>query len=221
MTATSADAGSSPDDDPRRRRIGIFGGSFDPVHNAHLALARLAVDDLALDELIWLPVGQPWQKARRLAPAADREAMVRLAIAGEPRFCLSTSELRRAGPSYTVDTVRLLQAEEPAAADWFLLLGEDQYAGFHSWFGWRELSTRVTLAVAGRPGVLRTADPEVARLPQARLALPPMPLSSTEVRERIGAGRDIADLVPPPVARYIELHHLYRTPPQGPPPARS
>ena len=95
------------------KRIGIFGGSFDPVHNAHVALAHVALNQLGLDEIRWVPVWQAWQKTRRLAPAADREAMVRLAIAGEPRFVLERSELRRRGNSFTLDTVRELRAAEP------------------------------------------------------------------------------------------------------------
>ncbi|HEY8710321.1 MAG TPA: adenylyltransferase/cytidyltransferase family protein, partial [Burkholderiaceae bacterium] len=86
---------------PSTKRIGIFGGSFDPVHNAHVALARLALSELRLDELLWVPVGQPWQKRRELAPVPQREAMVRLAIEGEPRFVLSRIETQRVGPSYT------------------------------------------------------------------------------------------------------------------------
>jgi nicotinate-nucleotide adenylyltransferase len=104
------------------RRIGLFGGSFDPVHNAHLALARQALDQLKLDELRWVPVGQAWQKARVLTPAAQREAMLRLAIEGEARFVLERCELQRAGPSYTLDTLRELQAATPGS-DWFLLIG--------------------------------------------------------------------------------------------------
>ena len=98
------------------KRVGLFGGSFDPVHNAHVALARTALEQLALDELRWIPVGQPWQKARRLAAAADREAMVRLAIAGEPRFVLDRVELRRRGPTFTLDTVRELSPPSRAAS---------------------------------------------------------------------------------------------------------
>ena len=100
------------------RRIGLFGGSFDPVHVAHLALARQALDELRLDELRWIPVGHAWQKARAMTPAAHREAMLKLAIAGEPRFVLDRREIERPGPSYTVDTVRELQAAEPNA-EWF------------------------------------------------------------------------------------------------------
>ena len=85
------------------QRIGIFGGSFDPVHNAHVALARVALAELRLDELIWVPAGQPWQKARTLTPAVHREAMLRLAIEGEPRFILSRVEIERDGPSFTVE----------------------------------------------------------------------------------------------------------------------
>lgn len=193
-----------------RRRIGIFGGSFDPVHDAHLALARLALNELLLDELRWVPAGQPWQKTRRLASATDREAMVRLAIAAEPRFVLSLCELRRDGPSYAVETVAQLQAEEPGAADWFLVMGQDQYAGFHTWHRWQELLGRVTLAVAGRPGVAASADPRVMAAPCATLQLPLLDVSSTVIRERLAAGLGIADLVPAAVASYIEQHHLYQ-----------
>ena len=95
------------------RRIGLFGGSFDPVHTAHVALARLALSEMQLDEVRWVPAGQPWQKTRQLASPQHREAMVRLAIEGEPRIVLDRCELTRRGPSFTLDTVRELQAAEP------------------------------------------------------------------------------------------------------------
>jgi nicotinate-nucleotide adenylyltransferase len=191
------------------RRIGIFGGSFDPVHNAHLALARLALAELALDELRWVPVGTPWQKSRRITSAAHREAMVRLAIAGEPRFVLDRSELERDGPSFTLDTVRALQAATPGA-QWFLVIGQDQYAGFHTWHGWQELLARVTIAVADRPDAQPTAAAAVQAVPHAAVHLPLMDVSSTDIRERLRDGRPIDDLVPPGVARYIAQHHLYQ-----------
>ena len=193
---------------PTRRRVGIFGGSFDPVHNAHLALAREAVGQLALDELRWVPAGHPWQKTRPMTPAADREAMVRLAIAAEPRFTLSRIELEREGPSYTADTVLQLDAAEPGV-EWFLVIGQDQYAGFHTWERWDEIVARATLAVADRPGAAPVADPSVLRAGRAVVALPPQDVSSTAIRERRAAGAPIDDLVPPAVARYIESHRLY------------
>jgi nicotinate-nucleotide adenylyltransferase len=194
---------------PSLARVGIFGGSFDPVHNAHVALARVALAELRLDELIWVPAGQPWQKQRRLASAADREAMVRLTIANEPRFTLSRLELERSGPSYTVDTVRELQAAR-AQAQWFLVIGQDQYAGFHTWRGWQELLGLVTLAIADRPDATDVVDPQVRAAAHTAVALPMMDVSSTDIRGRVTQGQGIDDLVPAPVARYIARHHLYQ-----------
>ena len=189
-------------------RIGLFGGSFDPVHNAHLALAREALHSLSLDELRWVPAGQAWQKSRTLTPAEHREAMVRLAIAGEPRFVLDRVELQRSGPSFTLDTVSELQAARPGA-EWFLLIGADQLAGLHTWKGWQELLGRVVLAVANRPGALPPAHPEVQRHPQRIVQLPMLAVSSTDIRRRVAQGEVISELVPPLVARYIAQHGLY------------
>ena len=190
-------------------RIGIFGGSFDPVHLAHVALAKTALDQLALDELRWVPTAHSWQKTEPPAPAADREAMLRIAIDGEPRFVLDARELRRTGPGYTLATLREMQAEQPGG-EWFLVIGQDQYQGLHTWHDWPELLSRVTLAVAARPGVSDRADPAVQRAAQRRVALPMMEVSSTDIRRRAAAGLPLADLVPPGVASYIEEHRLYR-----------
>jgi nicotinate-nucleotide adenylyltransferase len=191
------------------KRVGLFGGSFDPVHNAHVALARLALEQLHLDEVRWIPAGQPWQKTRVLTSGADREAMVRLAIAGEPRFTLDRIELRRHGVTFTLDTVRLLAAAEPAS-EWFLILGQDQYATLHTWRDWRELVALVTLAIANRPDAEPTVNAHIAKMPHQIVMLPMMDVSSTEVRRRVAAGEPIADLVPDAVARYIERRQLYR-----------
>ena len=190
------------------RRIGLFGGSFDPVHIAHLALAREALAALQLDDLRWIPVGQAWQKTRRMTAPEHREAMLLLAMAGESRFVLERCELEREGPSFTLATVRELQAAQ-ADALWFLIIGQDQFESFHTWHGWQELLGLVTLAVAQRPGAMSSADPEVLRAPHVALALPPMQVSASEIRARVAAGRAVGDLVPPAVARYIARHHLY------------
>lgn len=190
------------------RKIGLFGGSFDPVHNAHVALARHAVDELALDELRWVPVGHAWQKARQPSAAMHREAMLRLAIADAPRQCLERCELQRPGPSYTLDTVRELQAAQPHA-QWFLVIGNDQFAGLHTWHEHTELLRRITLAVALRPHTAASAASDVMAAPRRELRLPPMAVSSSDIRRRVAAGLRIDALVPAPVAQYIHQHRLY------------
>ena len=195
----------------RPRRIGLFGGTFDPPHLAHLALARVARDTLALDELRWIPAGQPWQKSgRRLADGAHRVGMVRALVGTEPGFVVDTRELERSGASYSVDTVRELAREAPGA-ELFLVIGQDQYARFHTWREWPALLEAVTLAVAGREGAAPEPPAALAQRPHRvqALPLPSMPVSSTGVRKAIARGEDIAGLAGPEVARYIARHHLY------------
>jgi nicotinate-nucleotide adenylyltransferase len=189
----------------------LFGGTFDPVHNAHVALAHAALAELQLDEVRWVPTGNPWQKQaeRALTPAEHREAMVRLAMGAEPRFVLDRIEIERPGPSYTLDTVRALQASQPAT-QWFLLIGRDQYANLHTWGDWQDLLQRVVLAVANRPGVLKPVAPEVLRCRHRAVPLPMLDIAATDIRALVAAGQDITHLVPPEVARYIDQHRLYQ-----------
>lgn len=198
---------------PAAPRIGLLGGSLDPVHNAHVALARSAIETLALDELLWIPTGDAWQKTRALTPAAHRIAMLRLAIADRPRQRIEPCETLRSGPSYTIDTVAELQRER-AQAHWWLLLGQDQLANLPTWHRWQDLVARVQLAVARRAGAALQLAPELvaAGVTVAELPFAPMEASSTAIRERVAAGHSVADLVPASVARYIETHGLYRDP---------
>lgn len=186
-----------------------MGGSFDPVHAGHVALAESALRHLALDEVRWVPVGQAWQKNRAMTDASHRVAMVKLATAHEPRFVVSTVEVDREGPSYTLDTVTAFQSSEPDA-QWVLIIGLDQYNNLPTWRGWQELLERVDLAVA-----CRDVD-TLPELPWGRVtALPmvPTPTSSTHIRQQLLAGVDPNSLVPTmvsePVARYIAQHQLY------------
>jgi nicotinate-nucleotide adenylyltransferase len=174
-----------------------------------VALAHAALHALVLDEVRWVPTGHSWQKDRRATAAEHREAMVRLAIADEPRFTLSRIEIERAGPSYTLDTVRALQAAEPGT-EWVLVIGQDQYAGLHTWRDWPELLGRVTLAVANRPGATAAPHPDVQAHPHKAVPLPMLDISATDIRRRVAGGEDITQLVPHQVARYIETHRLYQ-----------
>ena len=191
------------------KRLGLFGGTFDPPHNAHVALARAALEEFQLDALHWIPAGQPWQKARTITDAVHREAMVRAAIDGQPRFVLDRLELERQGPSYTLDTVRTLRSQHADAA-LFLVIGADQYAGLHTWRGWQELLGLVTLAVANRPGLMPAVNAEVLRTPHRVVPLPMLDISATDIRARVARSQSIDSLVPPAVASYIAQHGLYR-----------
>jgi nicotinate-nucleotide adenylyltransferase len=188
----------------------MFGGAFDPPHRAHIALARAAVRQLPLDRLYVLPTGDAWHKARTLTPAGDRLAMARLAFADLPAVQVDDRELRRTGPTYSVETLRELQAEHPGA-QLHLLMGEDQAAGFAGWHAWPEIARLAVLCVAGRGSGEGVA--QLRALPGVRverLELPQMPESATEIRARLTSGQDIADLVEPAVASYIETHRLYQ-----------
>jgi len=193
------------------RRVGIFGGSFDPVHQAHVALAEAALVELRLDQVRWIPAGLPWQKDRVITAAGRRVAMVQQAIAHETRFALDLIETQRSGASFTLDTVRALSADYPGT-QWFLLIGQDQYTALHTWRDWQTLLGLVVLAVANRPGDKRGPHPDVQRFPHRMVPLPMLDISSTDIRLRVHEGADISHLVPPQVARYIETHGLYRSP---------
>lgn len=200
---------------PCPQRIGLFGGSFNPPHLAHLALARVALQQLQLDVLRWLPAGQPWQKdAAQLASAEQRLTMVRLLVGDAPGMVVDDRELRRPGASYTIDTVRELQSECPGAR-LMLILGQDQYQKLDTWRDAAQLRTLVTFAVAARDGQTPQAPPSWAGLAHdiIVLPLPRYDLSATLIRQQIAAGLSVSPLVGEAVARYIDKTHLYRAAP--------
>jgi len=209
------------------RRVGMFGGAFDPPHAAHLALAQTALAQLGLDVLHILPTGQAWHKTRVLSEPAHRLAMCERAFAALPGVRIDDREIRRAGPSYTADTLAELAAEYPGA-QLFLVLGADQLLAFKTWSRWEEVLRLATLAVANRPIHLGVdavggaaaeaveADLGAVDIPFERLQMPLHPTSSTAIRAHVhGQSRrypDLEVLVPEGVARYISEHHLYETP---------
>jgi nicotinate-nucleotide adenylyltransferase len=185
-------------------KLGIYGGAFDPPHNAHVALARAAVDQLKLDQLRVLPTGDAWHKARELSPATDRVAMAQVAFRGIPKCVVDERETRRVGATYTIDTLREIQREVPGA-ELFLVMGEDQVRAFKSWREWEEIARIAKLCVAARPGA-GLGRTDIAFIP---LQLPSMPESATEIRRMVADGEDVSSLVPAPVASYIASHPLY------------
>jgi nicotinate-nucleotide adenylyltransferase len=194
------------------RRLGVFGGAFDPPHLAHRALAEVALAELQLDELRVLPTGQAWHKTRPLTPAHHRLAMAELAFADLPGLVLDDREIRRAGPSYTLDTLRELQAEQPGA-ELFLVMGKDQADALPSWRNWQEIVHFAIICVADRDALTGKETKFVPPVEMAarfhKLHMPAMDISATGIRSRIASGQDVAPLVSASVARYIEHHHLY------------
>lgn len=215
-----------------RRRIGLVGGTFDPPHVGHLALARAARDAWALDEVRLMPTGRSWQKSGAGATSAQRLAMVRLALAGvapEERLVVDDREVRRDGPTYTVDTLRALRAELGPEPMLVLVLGSDQLRNLHTWHRWRELFEHAHLVATQRERVpLDALPPEVEAELAARGAdalpdapsgsiaffrMPAVPVSATALRAQLARGERPAGLSPPAVLDYIETTGLYRAPP--------
>jgi len=196
--------------DPAAVRIGIFGGTFDPIHTAHLEVAEAVRERLGLDRMLLMVANRPWQKvgARPLTPAEDRFAMVEAAAADWPGLEPSRMEIDRGGPTYTIDTVRQLLDEEPGA-EVTLVVGSDVVGGLTTWKDEAALQGAVTLAVVGRPGVDPVAPPPGWRTVQVPVA--PFDVSSTELRRRLEAGLPVEGWVPEPVIRCIARRGLYAT----------
>jgi len=196
------------------KRIGVFGGAFDPPHLAHLALVQAALTELQLDELRVVPTGQAWHKTRQLSPARHRLAMAQLAFADVPRVRVDPIETLRPGPSYTVDTLREFKARWPEV-DLFLVLGEDQARALPNWRDWQEILRLAIICVAERDNPAGAAPEFVLEKSHGsrlrRLSMPALALSATDIRARIAAHLSVAGLVFEPVARYIDHHHLYQT----------
>jgi nicotinate-nucleotide adenylyltransferase len=187
-------------------RIGVFGGSFDPVHRGHLAVAQQAVRELRLDQVRFVPaLLQPLKTAGPRASPDDRAAMLRAALDGQPNLALDLREIRRPGPSFTVDTLRELRLERPHD-ELFLMVGADAAQDLHRWREADELARLATLVVVPRPGI----PPLFLPAPAVTLGLEPIDLSATAVRDAAANGRDIDHLVPKAVADYIAAHRLYR-----------
>jgi nicotinate-nucleotide adenylyltransferase len=194
--------------------VGIFGGSFDPVHAGHVAMASAAIASLRLDRLLVVPArASPHKSAHPAAPAEARLAMLRLAFAGTPAVDVSDLELRRPPPSYTVDTVEEVARLHPGA-DLVLLLGMDALADFPRWRDTQRIVRACRLAVFRRPGAGDAALAEARRaVPGLRIEgidAPLVDVSSTAVRERVRAGLPLDGLVPGPVGALIEERALYR-----------
>lgn len=196
-------------------RIGLLGGTFNPIHVGHLILAEAAREQCRLDEVWFIPTATPPHKpAKDLADAAHRLAMVRLAVRGHRAFRASDLELNLGGISYSLHTVRLIRQRHPAAQLHFII-GSDMLRV--PWYGFRELTSLCRFAVAARP-VTPLADPAKggeAKLPAGlrtckRLAMPELDISSSEIRRLVRQGRSIRYLVPDAVARYISRHRLYQ-----------
>lgn len=196
-------------------RFGVFGGSFDPPHYGHLALAETARVQLQLARVLFVPAGEPPHKTDvKLSPIAKRVALVQAAIADNGAFALSRVDVARPGPHYTVDMLRLLRAEFPQVTDWFLLLGEDSLHDFLSWRAPEEILDLAELAVMRRPEKPAPLETLQERLPTLErrltwLDVPPLHLSATELRRRVREGLPLRYLVPLPVEVLIRKHQLY------------
>jgi nicotinate-nucleotide adenylyltransferase len=192
------------------QRVGIMGGTFDPIHHGHLVAASEVASLFDLDEVIFVPTGEPWQKSeRRVSPAEHRYLMTVIATASNPRFWVSRVDIDRPGPTYTIDTIRDIGRQRPDA-ELFFITGADALAQILSWKEAEETLRRARFIGVTRPGYELTVD----HLPTDSVTLldvPAMAISSSDCRDRVAAGQPVWYLVPDGVVQYINKHGLYRS----------
>ena len=190
-----------------------MGGTFDPIHHGHLVAASEVADAFALDEVIFVPAGRPWQKSDQVVTAAeDRYLMTVIATASNPRFTVSRVDIDREGPTYAVDTLRDLNAKFGDKADLFFITGADALEKILSWKDADRLFEMAQFIGVTRPGFQLTDSHLPAASPVSLVPVPAMAISSTDCRNRVAAGQPIWYLVPDGVVQYITKHHLYRQP---------
>jgi nicotinate-nucleotide adenylyltransferase len=188
--------------------IGLFGGSFDPVHHGHLIVAQVARELLELEELRFVPAReQPFKQGRHRTSPEHRAAMLSLAVSGTPGFAVERAELQRPGPSYTVDTLEELRRREPEA-DFVLLLGADAAADLPTWHQAARIPQLARIVVFARPGAPVPASPWIG----STIEVPAIDISATGIRQRVRQGRSVRYWVPDAVAEYISRHRLYLDP---------
>jgi nicotinate-nucleotide adenylyltransferase len=194
-------------------RLGVFGGTFDPIHFGHLRAAENALECLELDRIAFVPAGTPPHRPEPLSSALDRYAMTALATAGHPRFAVSDVEIRRQGPSYTVDTVDSLRGDSPPDQV-FVIVGSDTFPEMATWKDRDRLLALCTVAVVARPGegaaAAGDAAPAAASSGVARVEGPGLAISASAIRRRVAQRRSVRYLVPDAVADYISKRALYR-----------
>ncbi|WP_063775751.1 nicotinate-nucleotide adenylyltransferase [Streptomyces odonnellii] len=207
--ATGAGSGLGRPESRARRRLGVMGGTFDPIHHGHLVAASEVAALFHLDEVVFVPTGQPWQKTQRaVSPAEDRYLMTVIATASNPQFSVSRSDIDRGGPTYTIDTLRDLRSLH-GDADLFFITGADALSQILSWRNHEELFSLAHFIGVTRPGHDLSAD----GLPKGGVSLveiPALAISSTDCRERVAKGDPVWYLVPDGVVRYIDKRQLYR-----------
>lgn len=196
--------------------VGILGGTFDPPHNGHLAIAQAALDYLGLEKVLFAPTRQPPHKPNQpVTPIAARLEMVRLAIAPYPAFVLSRVDVDRTGPTYTVDTLRILQREFGDRTTLYFIMGMDSLATLLTWYEPEDIVRLCRMAVLQRPGFTADLKAIEAKIPEIRERLvfvpaPPVDIAASDIQRRIHAGESITGLVPPAIAAYIREHKLYQ-----------
>ncbi len=196
-----------------RRRLGVMGGTFDPIHHGHLVAASEVAALFALDEVVFVPTGQPWQKGHReVSPAEDRYLMTVIATASNPRFSVSRIDVDRGGPTYTIDTLRDLRAQRGPGWDLFFITGADALAAILTWRDAAELVGLAHFVGCTRPGH-PLADPGFPAGGVSLVEVPALAISSSDCRERVHQGLPVWYLVPDGVVQYIHKAGLYREAP--------